>query len=100
MGQPLHFISTLRPRRPDFLSTMTPEERVVMGEHAAYTGRLFDQGKIVLGGAATDGAIGIIVWRLASAEEAREIFENDPAVKAGIGEAELHPFRIGLIARE
>ena len=32
--------------------------------------------------------------------EARQIYANDPAVRAGIGEAELHPFRIGLLARE
>ena len=98
MDEPLYFISTLRPRRRDFLATMTPEEKAVMGEHAAYTRRLFDEGRIILGGAATDGAIGVIVWRLDSAEEARRIFENDPAVRAGIGDAELHPFRIGLLA--
>jgi uncharacterized protein YciI len=98
MDQPLYFISTLRPRRPDFLSTMTPAVQAAMGAHMAYTKRLFDEGKIVLGGAATDGAIGVIVWRLGSAEEAREIFEHDPAVQASVGEAELHPFRIGLLA--
>ena len=43
-------------------------------------------------------AIGIIIWRVDSAEEARRIYENDPAVKAGIGYPELHPFRIGLLA--
>jgi len=94
----MHFISTLRPRRPDFLLTMTPEEKASMGDHAAYTRHLFDEGKIVLGGAATDGAIGVIVWRLESAEEAKRIFDHDPAVRAGIGDAELHPFRIGLLA--
>ncbi|HMA05098.1 MAG TPA: YciI family protein [Methanomicrobiales archaeon] len=98
MSAAMYFISTLRPRRPDFLATMTPDEKAVMGEHASYTKRLFDEGKIILGGAATDGAIGVIVWRLGSAEEARRIYENDPAVKAGIGEAELHPFRVGLLA--
>jgi uncharacterized protein YciI len=98
MNQPMYFISTLRPRRPDFLSTMTPTEKTVMGEHAAYTSRLFDQGKIVLGGAATDGSIGVIVWKVGSAEEARNIFDNDPAVMANVGDAELHPFRAGLLA--
>ena len=98
MSPSLDFIFTLRPRRMDFISTMTKEERSVMEEHFAYNRQLFDQGKILLGGAATDGTIGVIVWRLGSAEEARSIFDNDPAVKAGIGEAELHPFRIGLLA--
>ena len=64
----------------------------------AYTRQLFDQGKIVLGGAATDGAIGIIVWRVDSAEEMQRIYENDPAMKAGIGRSELHPFRIGHLS--
>jgi uncharacterized protein YciI len=94
----MYFISTLMPGRPDFLATMTTQERAVMGEHAAYTRRLFEEGKILLGGAAPDGAIGVIVWRLGSAEEARRIFEDDPAVKGNIGEAELHQFRVGLWA--
>jgi len=98
MDQPMYFISTLRPRRPDFLETMTPAEKAAMGEHMAYTMGLFNEGKIILGGAAMNGAIGIIVWKLSSVEEAREIFEHDPAVMAHIGEAELHPFRLGLLA--
>ena len=55
----------------------------------AYTRQLIDQGKIVLGSAATNGAIGIIVWRGDSAEEMQRIYDNDPAVKAGIGYPEL-----------
>ena len=96
----LTFLTTLRPKRPDFLATMTPEEQAIMGQHMAYTKQLFDQGKIVLGGAATDGAIGIIVWRVDSAEEMQRIYENDPAVTAGIGHSDLHPFRIGMVAGE
>jgi len=41
---------------PDFLATMTDQERAIMAQHTAYTQKLFDQGKIVMGGAATDGA--------------------------------------------
>jgi len=44
---PLSFLSTLRPHRPDFLATVAPEEKAVMGQHMAYTRELFDQGKIV-----------------------------------------------------
>jgi len=68
MPPPLSFLSTLRPNRPDFLATMTPEEKAVMGQHQAYIRQLFDQGKIVLGGVATNGAIGVIVGRVDSAE--------------------------------
>ncbi len=96
MDLPLTYISTMRPKRPDFLASMTPEERAVMEQHFAYVQRLFDQGKLLLGGAATDGAIGVLVYRVDSAEEAQRIFDDDPAVKAGIGHSELHPFRVGL----
>ncbi|MDD1669144.1 MAG: YciI family protein [Methanomicrobiales archaeon] len=98
MSQSLEFIETLRPKRENFIATMTPEEKAVMGEHFAYNRRLFEEGKILFGGAATDGAIGIICLRVGSEREAREIFENDPAVKEGIGYPELHPFRVGYLA--
>jgi len=45
------------------------------GQHLAYTRLLFDQGKIVLGDAATDGAIGVIVWRVESAKEMQRIHD-------------------------
>jgi hypothetical protein len=61
MPPTLSFLTTLLPHRPDLLATMTPEEKAVMAQHQAYTKQLFDQGKMVLGGAATNGAIGIIV---------------------------------------
>jgi len=98
MSQSMEFIETLRSKRENFVATMTPEEKAVMGEHFAYNRRLFEEGKILLGGAATDGAIGIIILRVGSAEEAQQIYENDPAVKAGIGYPELHRFRVGLFA--
>lgn len=96
MDPQIDYISMMRPKRPDFLTSMTPEERAVMEQHFAYVRRLFDQGKLLLGGAATDGAIGILVLRVGSAEEAQRIFDDDPAVKAGIGDSELHPFHVGL----
>jgi len=61
----------------------------------AYIKNLFDQGKIILAGAATDGAVGILVYQIDSAEEAQQLLDNDPAILAGIGYPELHPFLIG-----
>ena len=57
-ASPLSFLTILSPKRPDFLATMTPEEKAVMGQHLAYTWKLFDQGKIVLGGAPPTGPSG------------------------------------------
>jgi uncharacterized protein YciI len=96
----MEYISLLRPKRTDFLVTMTPDERATMGQHMTYARKLFGEGKIILGGAATDGAVGILIFRVDSAEEARHLFDNDPAVLAGIGYPELHPFTIGLHSDE
>jgi uncharacterized protein len=76
---------------------MTADEQETMGRHMDYVRNLFDQGKIILGGAAADGVFGILIYRADSAEEARRLFDDDPAVKAGIGYPELHPFHIGLL---
>jgi uncharacterized protein len=97
MDQDPTYIMTLRPMREQFIATMTSAEKATMGQHFLYTKDLFGRGKIIIGGAATDGSIGIIVFRAGSPEEARQIFDNDPAVKGGIGRAEVHPFKIGLM---
>ena len=94
MDTSLEYISTILPGRPDFLAMMTSEELSVMQQHLAYVQGLFDQGKLLLGGAATDGAIGVLVLRVGSPEEAQRIFDDDPAVRAGISHSELHPFRV------
>jgi uncharacterized protein YciI len=97
MSPSVEFISLLRVKRAGFLATMTPEERAVMEEHMIYVKGLFDKGKILFAGAATDGTVGIIVYRADSADEAQQLYDNDPAVRAGIGYPELHPFHVGYL---
>jgi hypothetical protein len=69
-----------------------------MEKHLAYVRMLFNQGNILIGGAATDEPIGILVLRVDSEKEARQIYEHDSAVIARIGYTELHPFRAGMLA--
>ncbi|MDO9325608.1 MAG: YciI family protein [Methanoregula sp.] len=98
MSDTIDFISLIRPKRTDFLATMTSQEKAVMGEHRDYVRSLFKEGRIVLSGEGTEGTIGVVIYRVYSADEARRLFYNDPAVIAGIGYPELHPFEIGLLA--
>jgi uncharacterized protein len=98
MSHTLDFLSLLRLKRPDFLTTITPEELAVMELHRDYVMDLFEQGKIVMGGTAVDGTLDVLIYRVDSAVEARRLFYNDPAVIAGIGYPELHPFQIGHLA--
>ncbi len=94
MQEMKQFIYMFKPRRENFLQTMTPDEMAAFGGHLEYTKKLFDDGLVILMGACTDGGFGVVIFKAVSAEEAQSIFDNDPAVKARIVHAELHPYKI------
>ena len=98
MSDTMEFISLIRPKRLDFLSTMTPEEQATMLQHTDYVRNMIAQGKIFLHGIAPDGIIDVLIYRVDSAIEARRLFYSDPAVIAGIGYPELYPLTIGHLA--
>lgn len=84
--------------RPDLLQTMTAEESATLGEHARYIQQLTSLGVVVVAGPCTDmKGPGIVVFQTVNAPAARDIMENDPAVKAGIFKAELHPMRLSSV---
>src|SRR5512135_231014 len=95
MTDTMDFISLIRPKRHDFLATMTPAERLTMEQHTEYVNDMIAQGKIFLNGGAADGTLGVLIYRVDSAKEARHLYYNDPAVLAGIGYPEFYPLTIG-----
>lgn len=98
MSHTMEFISLIRPKRLDFFTTMTPQEQATMAQHTDYVKDLIAQGKIFLDGGSPDGTIGVIIYCVDSAVEARRLFYSDPAVIAGIGYPELYPLTIGHCA--
>ena len=79
-------------------SDATDDETTAMREHFAYLKRALADGRLVLAGPATDGLFpGIVVFEAADEEEARAFMEADPAVRAGVMLADLHPFRVSLL---
>ncbi|MBX2815628.1 MAG: hypothetical protein KTR24_06515 [Saprospiraceae bacterium] len=66
----------------------------IQKEHLAYLGDLFEKGVICMNGPfGDDGSIrGATVYRTATLEEAKKLAGNDPAVKAGRLEVEVHPW--------
>lgn len=93
----LEFLAIAKAKRENWLATMTAEEKAIMAKHLEYVGQMFAEGKVVLAGPCLDGAYGIIIYKADSPEEAQEMFENDPAVQAGILNMELHPFKVGVM---
>jgi len=65
----------------------------MLKEHGEYVKKQFEAGKLVVAGPRLDGVYGIDVLEVDSAQEARQIMENDPAVKAGAFQLEMHAIR-------
>ena len=98
------FLYTVRPSRVEMLTAgPTSDEARVLEGHASYIAGLAENGVVELAGRTqtTDAAtFGIVVFRAADDDAAREIMEADPAVAAGVMEAELFPYRVAFRGRE
>ncbi len=87
-----YFVAFLK-KGPD--RTQSEEEAArIQEEHLAHLAKLYEQGKTSLTGPFGDeGDIrGIVVFNTATIEEARELANQDPAVKAGRLVIEIHPW--------
>jgi len=70
------------------------EAAEIQKRHLEYLSQLYTEGHTSLTGPfADDGEIrGIVVYNTATLKQARELAEQDPAVKAGRLEVEVHPW--------
>ncbi len=77
----------------------TDAEAQCVGRHFHYLKDLTEQGVMILVGRSLNDdehTIGIAVFRAGTEDAAREIMQNDPAVKEGVMSAELMPFKVAL----
>lgn len=75
--------------------SQTKEEAMgIQEKHLAYLQKMADEGRTsITGPLESEGDIrGIVVYNTATAGEARELAEGDPAVKAGRLVVEVHPW--------
>src|SRR5579863_7040457 len=72
----------------------TPETKKIQEEHLRHIQEMAKSGKLVVAGPFTDGGDlqGIFLFQGVSAEEARQLSDDDPAVKAGRLRIEIHPW--------
>jgi uncharacterized protein len=98
------FLYRLQPTRLGMLTDgPTEHEARIVGEHFAYLKRLSEQGVVLMAGRtlnADEHTFGIAVLVAATAAEAENIMNNDPAVKHGVMGARLFPYRIALWSKE
>jgi uncharacterized protein YciI len=93
------FIYRVRPARPGFLAAPTEDEQAHVDSHFSYLLKRAREGVVLLAGRTLnedESTFGIILFEARSRDEAAEIMRNDPAVRAGVFEAELFPYRIAI----
>lgn len=80
-------------RGPKWTPKSTPETQKLQEAHMAHIGAMAKSGKLILAGPFSDGGElrGMFVFK-ASAEEAKQLAEQDPTVKAGRLVLEWHPW--------
>jgi uncharacterized protein YciI len=96
-----HYLYRIQPTRVEMLTDWKPEESEIMSRHFAYLKGLVEKGVVILAGPTlvTDASnFGIVIFKAESEDAAREVMNNDPAVRHGVMKATLFPFRVSLIS--
>ncbi|WP_342600616.1 YciI family protein [Psychrobacillus sp. FSL H8-0483] len=75
----------------------TSKENAIVQHHFEVLQKLQEEGKLILAGRTLNtDPMGIVILEVNTEEEAMELMNNDPAVKEGIMEAQLFPYRVAL----
>ena len=90
-----HFAYKISPCRENFVNSATEAEKKIVGRHFEYLKELMEKKELLMAGRTAKGEFGIAIFEC-TAERAREITDNDPAIKQGIFIAELYPFSLAL----
>lgn len=81
-------------------SNWTDKENNIVQHHFEELQLLQKTEKLILAGRTLNmdsSGFGIVILEVDSEEEANTLMENDPAIKEGIMEAKLFPYRVALI---
>lgn len=58
----MHFIYIIKPKRDNFINSITGEESNIMSVHAEYLNNLLKNGTLVLAGPTLNGKFGIAIF--------------------------------------
>ena len=93
------WLSVAKPTRLEMLVETTVEEDEIIDQHTAYMEDLTEKGVVILVGRTLntdETSFGLTIFEAEDETAAREIMENDPAVKDGLMTATLFPCRVAL----
>jgi len=90
----VQFQMAILKKGPAWETTKVEERNATFQKHLANVIALLDSGKAIIAGPFNDETdlAGIFIFRAASTDEAKAWVDADPAVKAGLITAEMHPW--------
>lgn len=90
----VQFHMAILKKGPKWTGAQAPETQKILHQHLVNVLALLDSGKAVVAGPFGDDTdlAGIFILRASTSEEAKTWVDNDPAVKAGLFVAEMHPW--------
>jgi uncharacterized protein YciI len=90
----IQFHMALLKKGPKWDATKTQERNQILQQHFANVMSMLDSGRAVIAGPLGDDTdlAGIFILRASTAAEAKTWVDADPAVKAGLFAAEMHPW--------
>ena len=94
----MEYIYLIRPAREGFARRPRLAESAAMAAHFEYLESKLADGTLIFAGRQTDRHLGIVVFEADSEIEAQDIMNADPAVAGKVVKAELHEFRVALMA--
>ena len=104
MTDTTQYLYRIQPTRLGMLTEgPTERESEITSLHFAYLKDLVEQGVIILAGRtlnSDENTFGITILNAENEDIARQIMLDDPAVREGVMNAELFPYRIALIAEK
>jgi uncharacterized protein YciI len=94
--QTTYYLGFLR-RGPKWTPEKTPETEKLQAAHMANINAMAKTGKLVIAGPFENAGeyAGVYVFKVGSLDEAKQLAESDPAVKAGRLVTDVHPWLLG-----
>jgi len=96
LKQTTYYLGFLR-RGPKWTPEKTPETEKLQAAHMANINAMAKAGKLVIAGPFENAGeyAGVYVFKVGSLDEAKQLAESDPAVKAGRLVTDVHPWMLG-----
>jgi uncharacterized protein YciI len=95
------FFLVFRNPGPSWVSGFPSRQQPLWDDHAVFMDRLFEQGRIILGGPYADYSRVLLIVQASGKAEASELFRDDPWVPRGIlVESEIIEWSVFLDSRQ